>query len=454
MKMLFKLKMKKELFTLVLFIGVMLVSASLLADEPAKPKTPAKVEKTAKAEAKPEAKTEAKPEAKTEAKPEAKTEAKPEAKTEAKPEAKTEAKPEEAPVEKAAVKSDVTAKPETSEESDAAGDPEVAETGEDGVSEAESESESAEEPEAVLEPKESVESDESTEELKDKSEEDNNTAANSDAATVNITEATDDSKKMSMDGENFIDDDVPMTDRIVNVPTAETVRKGALVLTVDHRAHKTFISGEDAWFDYLGLDSGNLKIGLGLRYGITDFVDAGFYRLSNGTDLFDVYEFDTKLKLLRQKYQFVNLSFKIGFTWFVQKNAKDASGVYGQLILDRRLFKSLLIGTGFAFHTDSSNDKKILADDDPSAAVLGYIEWRPIKKFSLNAEMAANVAGYGSKYPVFAFSARMLTYRHTFSLVVSNSQYMSSDGIVSNSWRGFKHLVFGFQITREFNLLD
>ena len=276
------------------------------------------------------------------------------------------------------------------------------------------------------------------------------------AATVNIKEAplnkSDDKNKM--DGVNFISDDVPVTDRVINVPTSATVRRGTLVLTVDHRAHKTFISGEDAWFDYLGLDAGSLKIGFGLRYGITSYIDAGFYRLSNGTDLFDVYEFDTKLRLMKQKHQYVNVSLKLGGTWFCQKDAKDAGGFYGQLIIDRRLFKSLLFGTGFAFHTDSSNDKKVLADKKPSAAVFGYIEWRPVTKFSLNGEIAANVAGFSSKYPVFAFSARMLTYRHTFSIVVSNSQYMSADGIVSNSWRGFKHLVFGFQITREFNLIN
>ncbi|MBN2716802.1 MAG: hypothetical protein JXX14_13205 [Deltaproteobacteria bacterium] len=254
--------------------------------------------------------------------------------------------------------------------------------------------------------------------------------------------------------DNFTAKSIPRTDRIVNIHTSQTVRPGAMTLTIDHRAHETFLSGEDAWFDYLGLDSGNLKIGIGLRLGLKDYMDVGFYRLNNGTDLFDAYEFDTKMRFLEQDSGFVNMSLRIGATWFVQKDADDAVGFFSQLNVDRRLFGTLLVGTGFAFHTDSSNDHKKYENVEQSAAVLGYVEWRPVRVFSLNGEMAAAVAGYNSKYPVFAFSARFLTHRHSFQLLVANSQQMSADGIVANAWRGFGHLLFGFQIVREFQLKD
>ncbi|MBN2340953.1 MAG: hypothetical protein JXX29_07170 [Deltaproteobacteria bacterium] len=292
------------------------------------------------------------------------------------------------------------------------------------------------------------------------------TEATADASTKKQTEAsaqTESDATSAQDVEvvvdpvsqsNFVAKGVPRTDRVVNILTTQTVRPGALVLTVDHRAHESFLSGEDAWFDYLGLDSGSLKIGIGLRLGLKDYLDFGLYRLSNGTDLFDVYEFDTKVRFLNQDEQFVNASLRIGASWFVQQDRDDASGFFSQLNVDRRLFGTLLIGAGFAFHTDSTNDRKMYEDKDPSAAVLGYAEWRPVRRFSLNAEMAANVAGYGSKFPIFAFSARFLTHRHSFALVVANSQYMNADGIVTNSWRAFDELVFGFQIVREFNLVD
>jgi hypothetical protein len=56
--------------------------------------------------------------------------------------------------------------------------------------------------------------------------------------------------------------------------------------------------------------------------------------------------------------------------------------------------------------------------------------------------------------PVFGFSVRFLTYRHAFSIIVANTQYMTADGMVANSPRGFPDLLFGFQIVREFNIKD
>ena len=253
--------------------------------------------------------------------------------------------------------------------------------------------------------------------------------------------------------DNFTAKSIPRTDREINILTTQTVRHGAMTLTIDHRAYETFLSGEDAWFDYLGLDANNLKVGIGLRLGLKDYMDVGFYRLNNGVEKFDVYEFDTKMRFLEQETGFVNLSLRIGVTWFVQKNAQDSSGFFSQFNVDRRLFGTLLLGTGFAFHTNSTNEEKLYKDTDQSAAVLGYIEWRPVRVFSLNAEMAAAVAGYHSKYPVLAFSARFLTNRHSFQVVVANTQYMSADGLVTNTPRGFDNLVFGFQIVREFQLL-
>ncbi|NLN62989.1 MAG: hypothetical protein GX146_08935 [Myxococcales bacterium] len=253
--------------------------------------------------------------------------------------------------------------------------------------------------------------------------------------------------------DNYTLPNAPITDRVVNVHTAATTRKGALTLVIDHRAHKTFLSGKDAWFDYLGLDAAGMKIGLGLRYGILDFLDAGLYRLSSGRDDFDVYEFDVKARFLQQDDHWFNAALRTGFTWFVRPGVRDTMGFYSQLLVDHRFFRCLKIGTGLAFHTASANDEKRLSDESVSAAVLAHLEWRPIRQFSIGAELAANVAGYASRYPDFAFSARFLTYRHAFALVVANTQYMSADGITTNSWRHWDELVFGFQILREFTIV-
>jgi hypothetical protein len=138
-------------------------------------------------------------------------------------------------------------------------------------------------------------------------------------------------------------------------------------------------------------------------------------------------------------------------TWFVQPDMSDAVGFSGQLLADRVFLDQLLVAAGFLFHSESSNDRKTLDDDAYSGAVAGLLEWRFIDMLALNAEMAANVFGYGSKWPAFAFAFEIVTYRHTFALVFSNTQYVTTDGIVAGSWRGFDELVFGFQITREIN---
>ena len=59
------------------------------------------------------------------------------------------------------------------------------------------------------------------------------------------------------------------------------------------------------------------------------------------------------------------------------------------------------------------------------------------------------MAGYGEKYPAFSASLKFTTHRHTFSIILSNTQYISADGIVANSRWGLGDAIVGFMITRE-----
>jgi len=242
----------------------------------------------------------------------------------------------------------------------------------------------------------------------------------------------------------------PRTERGINIPLARPTRAGALLLVIDHRAGQTFL--EDAWTDYLGLDAGALKIGLGIRYGILDDLDVGIYRLNNTIEIFDVYEIDARWRFLNQAEHHLDTALRAGVTWFVQPDMDDAVGFYGQLLADRVFLDQLLLAGGFLFHSESSNDRKSLDDVAYSGALALVIEWRFIDLLALNAEVAVNVLGYGSEWPAFAFALEVITHRHTFALVFSNTQYVTADGIVAGSWRGFEELVFGFQITREINL--
>ena len=240
-------------------------------------------------------------------------------------------------------------------------------------------------------------------------------------------------------------------ERATNVPFATTTRKHAFLLVVDHRTFQAAFN-ENSWNDFFGLDSGNLRIGLGLRFGILDGLDAGVYRLNNATDAFDTYEFDMKWQFLRADRHYIDMAVRAGVTWFSQKNAQDAAGGFGQLLISRMLFKRLTIGTGLMFHSDSSGDVKSNRDTQWSLAVPGAVEIRILPWLAWNVEATFRVAGYGAKWPTFSTAWKFLSPRHVFSLMLSNTQYLGADGIVANTRRGYKDLIIGFQIQREFQL--
>jgi hypothetical protein len=155
---------------------------------------------------------------------------------------------------------------------------------------------------------------------------------------------------------------------------------------------------------------------------------------------------------LKQEKHFLDAALRTGVTWFIQPDAGDSVGYFGQLFVNRIFFERLLIGVGFAFHSESSNGVKSTDDDAYSGAITGMVEWRILRLLAWTAEISASTFGYGSKYPSLSTALKFLTHRHAFSIIVSNTQYVNADGIVANAWRGFEDLIFGFQIIREFNL--
>ena len=244
---------------------------------------------------------------------------------------------------------------------------------------------------------------------------------------------------------------IVQVERAVNVQFAQTTRRHAFLLIVDHRTFQAAFN-KNSWGDFFGLDSGNLRIGIGLRFGILDGLDVGVYRLNNATDAFDTYEFDVKWRFLRADKHYIDMAIRAGLSWFSQKNAKDAVGGFGQLLISRMLFRRLTLGTGLMFHSDSSSDVKSNLDTQWSLAVPGSVEIRILPWLAWNVEATFKVAGYGAKWPSFSTAWKFLSPKHVFSLVLSNTQYIGADGIVANSRRGYKDLIIGFQIQREFPL--
>ena len=255
-----------------------------------------------------------------------------------------------------------------------------------------------------------------------------------------------------LDPENY-----PRIERAVNVMNARTTRAHALNFLVDHRANEAF--QRNAFRDGLGFDYGGLKIGLSLRYGILDDLEVGVQRLSNGFDGFDVYQLDAKYWALRAERFFVDVAVRAGGTWYAIPASPDSGGGFGQLIVSRSLRERLWLSTGLLYHSNASNDVRAAQDylrqsgQAYALAVPVAAEVRLQTFLAWDVEASINVAGYHAKYPVLATALKIITYRHTFALIFSNSQYITADGLAANTSKGIHHdVIMGFTITREFNL--
>jgi Membrane bound beta barrel domain (DUF5777) len=254
-----------------------------------------------------------------------------------------------------------------------------------------------------------------------------------------------------LDPENY-----PRIERAVNVMNARTTRARALNFLVDHRTLQPFQT--NAFQDWVGFDAGGLRIGLSLRYGILDNLEVGAERLSNGFDTYDTYQFDVKYWALNCDRFFVDVAVRAGATWYAVPQAPDSGGGFAQLIVSRSLREYLWVSSGLLYHSNATNKDR--ASQDPlrssgqayALAIPVALEVRLQTFLAWDAEASFNVAGYHSKYPVLSTAFKIISNRHTFALIMSNSQYITADGLVANTSLGIHDLIVGFTITREFNL--
>jgi len=259
-------------------------------------------------------------------------------------------------------------------------------------------------------------------------------------------------EEIDVDPESFgyFGENIPQVDRAITLLTAKSVRKKTLLFVVDHRNRQAI--NDEPFHDFLGFDSGGLKIALGLRYGLYDNLDIGIYRLNGTIEPFDAYDFDARYQILQQEKHGVDLAIRPGLTWFSQEESGDAAGGFVQVLASRTFKDRMLMGVGLMYHSDSSNDVKSELDDDYSFGVQALFDYRILPRLSWNIEMAANISGYGSAHPQISSAIKFLTHRHTFAIVLSNTQYISADGVATNSDRGFDDMLIGFSITRELPL--
>ena len=257
--------------------------------------------------------------------------------------------------------------------------------------------------------------------------------------------------------------DYPNLLRILALPVARTLPRGGFELIIDHRASAPIYNKDsdhpfgDMWNNFLGLDQA-LSVGLGLRYGIIDRLDAGIYRA--GGSQFDTYEFDARFAPLRQEAHAIDLMVRAGLSWFVVPNHADALWPFAQAFASRLLFKRLLLTAGVMYHANSSSSNSAASpayapkyrDENHkwSVAAAAGAEVRVSESVALDAETVPCFAGYCTKHPAFSAGVKFFTFRHAFALVCGNTQYLTSDGYITNSDTSWSKLVLGFNITREY----
>ena len=246
--------------------------------------------------------------------------------------------------------------------------------------------------------------------------------------------------------------------RILALPTGRTVRAGGFDFVIDHRSSSPIYNKDsahpfaDMWNNFLGFDS-PLAVGLGLRYGILDVLDAGLYRV--GGPVFDTYEFDARWSALHQEDMGVDLMVRGGLSWFSVPEHADALWPFAQVFASRLFFNRLLATAGAMYHSNSSPSTMSghkYSDEKHKWSVAGAagLEYRVAASVSLDAEMVSCASGFCSKNPAFSGGVKFFTNRHTFALVCGNTQYLTADGYITNTDTQWSKLVIGFNITREY----
>ena len=240
--------------------------------------------------------------------------------------------------------------------------------------------------------------------------------------------------------------------RVLALQTARTLRKDGWEFLIDHRASAPFHAQGSTWADtfhnFGGLDS-SLSIGLALRYSVQGLFDVGIYRAKVAGGI-DTYQFDGRYQVLKQENMGVDVAVVGGITWFSQPDMKDASGFLGQLFVDRVLFNRLLVGSGLMYHSSSTNKAKYKEDIKYSVAVPVFAEFRITGGLALATEVVTGLAGYWSKYPAYSAGLKYFTNRHTFAFVFGNTADLTADGYITNSQKGFRDSVIGFNLTRAY----
>lgn len=240
-------------------------------------------------------------------------------------------------------------------------------------------------------------------------------------------------------------------ERALDVPLPRTVRKGYLQFVIGHR-NRTPVD-EDTFHNFFGFDGGNLKIGLGLYYGLLDNWDVGVYRLNGTVEKFDTWQFSTKWQALSETNRWVDFAVLGGASLYTISGEEEDWGGFVSPLFGRSLDERLYASVGALYHSNSSALDKTAADEDDSTAVLGSLTARISPRVMLVGEFSTPVAGYQARSTAWAGGIKFVTWGHSFSFLAGNTQSISLDGLAAGTALRGDDVVLGFVITRDFKLM-
>ncbi len=237
--------------------------------------------------------------------------------------------------------------------------------------------------------------------------------------------------------------------QVVNLPTAETIRKGEFEYEISHR----FLPSLGTEGAYFGID-GPAHMRMALAYGITNRLLVNLGR-SNFNDQVDL-RFKYKVFQMRNKTVPFLAALRAGTAWTTRVTGREKTDsrnfqYYGQLILNTLLYEKVGIGLIPSYLYNSH----IYCKDNQYSFTLGsYLQYYVAASWSLYLEMNNTVSGYRHSNDAIALGVELETGGHFFKIFITNSsalnpaQFLAGadlkylNGSFGDNWR------LGFNITR------
>ncbi len=238
-----------------------------------------------------------------------------------------------------------------------------------------------------------------------------------------------------------------LSPHVANLPTATTLRAGALQFEISHRFGVISDGADGLW----GID-GPVNNRLGLSYAPNDRLTFGIVR----SDLADNLDFSGKVRVAAARVGSLPLAAAVKGGFALNTQLPELAGIdgneaqwYAQLILNTRLGDDLAVGVAPGVVGNAA----IQSVDEETALHLGlYAQYYLNRRVSLLGEWVASEEVAGASFDSGTAGIEMRVGGHFFKLIVTNQQALNPTQFLIGSAAKFEadNLRFGFNITRRF----